>query len=185
MYQDLIRDLKKKSDEVIERLKEEFKNIHTGRASSSLVENIPVSYYGQNSSIKQMASINVPQSNQIVISPWDKNALGDVENAIRASDLGFNPVNDGSSIRIILPPLTEERRNEFVKLVNKMSEEGRVAVRNLRSNVWNEVKKMEKDGKITEDDRYGAEEELNKLVKEYNDKIEELTSGKIKDLTTI
>ena len=135
--------------------------------SETVVENIMVNYYGQNSSLKQLASINVPEANMIVINPWDINSLGDIENAIRNSELGLSPVNDGKSIRINLPPLTEERRNEFAKLVGKLSEEARVVVRNLRAEVWNEVKKMEKDGNLTEDDRYTAEDELNKLVKEY------------------
>jgi ribosome recycling factor len=132
-----------------------------------------------------MANITVPEANQILITPWDTNSLGDIENAVRNSDLGFNPVNDGKNIRITLPPLTEERRNEFATLITKLSEEGRVAVRNLREDVWKEVNKMEKGGDLTEDDKYKAEEELNKVVKDYNDKIEEMSSRKEKELKTV
>jgi ribosome recycling factor len=185
MYNQNIKDMKNKSDEVIEKLKDELKNIHTGRASSALVENIDVVYYGQKSVLKQMASITVPQSNQIVITPWDNNSLGDIENSIRNSDLGFNPINDGKNIRINLPPLTEERRNEFATLVTKMSEEARIAIRNLREEVWKEVKNMEKNGDLTEDDRYQAEEEINKIVKDYNNDIEKITDRKISDLKTV
>ncbi len=185
MYNDMLKDMKSKSDEVIESLKEEYKNIHTGRASSALVENVSVNYYGQKQALKQMASITVPESNQILVTPWDVNSLGDIENAIRNSDLGFNPVNDGKNVRISLPPLTEERRNEFASLVTKLSEEARVAVRNLREDVWKTVKKMEKDGDLTEDDKYNSEEELNKVVKAYNDQIEELSDKKEKELKTV
>lgn len=181
----MLKDMKSKSDEVIESLKEEYKNIHTGRASSALVENVSVNYYGQKQALKQMASITVPESNQILVTPWDVNSLGDIENAIRNSDLGFNPVNDGKNVRISLPPLTEERRNEFASLVTKLSEEARVAVRNLREDVWKTVKKMEKDGDLTEDDKYNSEEELNKVVKAYNDQIEELSDKKEKELKTV
>ena len=185
MYKDLLKDMRVKADEVLEKLKEEFKNIHTGRANSALVENIVVSYYGQNSPLKQMATINVPEANQIVVTPWDVNSLGDIENAIRNSQLGFSPVNDGKSVRVTLPPLTEERRNEFAALISKLAEEGRIAVRTLREDVWKNVKKMEKDGDLTEDDRYSAEEELNKVTKEYNNKIEEMSDKKASELKQV
>lgn len=185
MYKDMLKDMKLKADEVIERLQEEFKNIHTGRASSALVESISVNYYGQKQPLKQMANITIPESNQILITPWDTNSLGDIENAVRNSELGFNPVNDGKNIRITLPPLTEERRNEFASLVSKLSEESRVAIRTLREDVWKEVNKMEKNSDLTEDDKYKAEEELNKIVKQYNDKVEEMSDKKEKELKTV
>lgn len=185
MYDKLVRDLKSKSTEVIQKLQEEFKNIHTGRANCALVENIIVSYYGQNTPVKQLSSINIPETNMILITPWDINSIGDIENAIRNSDLKVNPVNDGKSVRITLPPLTEERRNELAKLISKLSEEAKVVVRNLRQEVWNEIKAMEKKGELTEDDRYSAEEELNKLIKENNDKIEKMSKEKEGDLKRV
>lgn len=185
MYQTLLKDMEKKVDEVIGKLKDEFKNIHTGRANSALVENIIVSYYGTNSPIKQLASINIPESNLIAITPWDLNSLGDIENAIRNSETGFNPVNDGKSLRIALPPLTEERRNELAKLISSLSEEAKVIVRNLRQDVWNSVKEDEKKGELTEDDRYDAEEELNKLVKKYNEEIEKLSLQKEQEIKKV
>lgn len=185
MYQNLIKDLKVKLDEVVSKLSEEFKNIHTGRASASLVENINAMYYGQKTPIKQMANISIPDANLIVITPYDVSGLGDIELAIRNSELKLNPVNDGKSVRITLPPLTEERRVEFVRLAEKMAEECRVVARNLRQDVWNQVKKLEKDGDLTEDDRYTAEEDLNKIIKEYNDKIEKMTDEKVANLKKV
>lgn len=185
MYNNLIKDLKIKADEVLDKLQGEFKNIHTGRANSALVENIDVSYYGQKSSLKQMASITIPEASQILITPWDVNSLGDIENAIRNSQLGFNPVNDGKNVRITLPPLTEERREEFANLITKLAEEARIIVRTLREDVWKEVKKMQQNSELTEDDKYKAEEELNKIVKDYNDKIEEMSDKKIIELKKI
>lgn len=185
MYRDLLKDLSKKSDEVIEKLITELKNIHTGRANASLVENVKVSYYGQQTAIKQMANITIPDSNMITITPWDMNGLGDIELAIRNSNLGLNPINDGKTIRIVLPPLTEERRNEFVKFVEKLSEEAKVLIRTARADIWNEVKKMEKNNELTEDDRYKAEEEINKIVKQYNDKIDKLAEEKSQELLKV
>jgi len=122
-----------------------------------------------------------------VISPGfiDLNALGDIENAIRNAEGGFSPVNDGKSIRITLPPLTEERRNEFVKLIQKMSEEAKVVIRNAREDVWKDIKDMEKKGELTEDDKYAAEKELNDIIKEYNDKIDKMSDIKSEELKKV
>ncbi len=185
MYDKLIKDLNTKTAEVLQKLRDEYKNIHTGRANSTLVENIIVSYYGQNTPVKQLAAINIPDANMIVMTPWDTNCLSDLENAIRNSDLGLSPVNDGKSVRVTLPPLTEERRNDMIKMVNKLSEEAKVVVRNLRQDVWNEIKKMEKDGNLTEDDRYIAEKELNELIKKYNEEVDKISQEKEKDLKQI
>lgn len=185
MYQTLIRELKKKMDEVLEKLQDEFKKIHTGRANATLVEEIKVSYYGNETPLKQMANISTPDANLIVIQPWDTNSLGDIENAIRNSEIKVNPVNDGKVVRISLPPLNEERRNELVKLIKNMSEEARVMLRNLRGEVWDQVRDLEKEGKVTEDDKYTAEKELNKEIEEYNKKIEEAVERKEVDLKKI
>lgn len=185
MYQTLIRELKKKMDEVLEKLQDEFKKIHTGRANSTLVEEIRVSYYGTQTPLKQMANISIPDPNLIVVQPWDVNSLGDIENAIRDSEIKVNPVNDGKVIRVSLPPLTEERRDELVKLMKNMSEEARVTLRNLRGEVWDQIRELEKDGEVTEDDKYKAEKELNKIIEEYNKKIEEVVGKKEADLKKI
>jgi len=168
MYQSLINGTKPKMQEVLKQLDEEFKNLRIGKANSSLVEDIKVLYYGTQTPLKQMASVSTPDAKTITIQPWDKNSLGDIEMAVRNADLGLSPVNDGNVVRISLPPLTEERRQELVKHLKTVAEEARVALRNIRSDVWNSVKSLEKDGKLTEDDKYRAEEELNKIIDDFN-----------------
>jgi len=185
MYQSVINKTKPEMQKLLNKLQEEFNNVRTGRASTGIVENVVVNYYGTQTPLKQMASITTPDASSIVITPWDQSSLGDIEQAIRTSDLGFNPVNDGKSVRISLPPLTEERRKELVKLVHDIAEEVRVGLRNLRQDAWNEIKTMEKDSKITEDDRYDAEKDLNKLIEEFNKKIEELSEKKETELMKV
>lgn len=185
MYQKVISELKRKFDQVVEKLSENFAGVRTGRASSSLVDNIMVTYYGSTVPLKQMAQVTTPDASLIVIQPWDKGALADVELAIRNSDLGLSPTNDGSVVRVALPPLTEERRNELIRNISKKGEEGRIALRNVRGEAWDQIKRMEKNAEITEDDRYRGEEELNKIIDEYNKKIESLIEEKEKELRTI
>lgn len=185
MYQSIINSTKPKMQDVINQLNQEYKNLRIGKASASLVEGIKVEYYGTLTPLQQMASISTPDAKTITIQPWDKNNLGDVELAIRNADLGLNPVNDGNSVRINLPPLTEERRQELVKHIKVIAEEARVALRNIRGEVWNSIKALEKDKKLTEDDRYRAEEELNKIIDEFNRKIEEETDKKSAELMKV
>lgn len=185
MYQTIIRNLKSKMQEVLDRLSENFRALRTGKANSALVENIAVSYYGTKTPLKQMAQISVPDPNLIVIQPWDVNSLGDIELAIRNSEIGVNPTNDGRVIRLALPPMTAERREELVKMLHKTAEECRVALRNLREESWKEIKKLETSKQITEDDRYSAEKELNDLIDEYNRKINDLVTSKEKEIRTV
>jgi len=185
MYQAELKSLKQKFEQVISKLSEDFASVRTGRASASLVESIPVSYYGSTMPLKQMATITSPDASQIVVQPWDKNALSDIELAIRNSETGLSPVNDGQFIRVSVPSLTEERRHELLRVISRKGEEGRVALRGARGEVWDKIRKMEKDGLITEDDRYAAETNLNDLISEYNKKIEFLVQDKEKELKTI
>jgi len=185
MYQTEMKILRQKFEQIIDKLKEDFKGIRTGRSSTGLVENIVVSYYGANTSLKQMANINTPDASQIVIQPWDKNALGDIELAIRNSDLNLSPSNDGNIIRIVLPPMTQERREELIRNISKKAEEARIALRNVRSETWESIQKMEKAGSLTEDDRYTAEEELNKTINDYNKKVEEVLNEKETEIKSI
>jgi len=185
MYKDEVRSLKQKFEQVISKLKEEFGNIRTGQASTGLVENIAVTYYGSQAPLKQMATITINGPSQIVIIPWDKNSLGDIELAIRNSDSGLAPINDGHAVRVALPPMTEERRDQLIKSIHSKGEEARVALRTLRGEVWEKAKKQEKAGELTEDDRYGAEKELNEIIADYNKRIEELSANKEKDLRAI
>lgn len=185
MYQAIINAIKPKMKEVISELEIKFKNVRAGRASSSMVENIKVDYYNTQTPLKQMASINIPDANSIAIEPWDKNSLGDIELAIRNANLGINPVNDGSLVRLVLPPMTEERRKEYVKQIKSLSEEAKIVLRNLRQEIWQEVKNLEKKSQLTEDDRYRAEEELNKLTEGFNKEIQDLMTSKEKEIMTI
>lgn len=185
MYQDEIKKMKEKFEQVIAKLKEDFANIRTGRASTGLVENILVSYYGSTTPLKQMASLSTPDASQIVIQPWDKNSLGDIELAVRNSDLGLSPVNDGNVVRVSLPPMTEERRTELVRNISRKTEEARIALRNVRGETWETIQRMQKAGTITEDDRYGAEKELNSVIDDYNQKVNAVFADKEKEIKSI
>jgi len=185
MYQSKIRELKQKFEQIIDKLNKDFGNVRTGRASTALVENMMVAYYGSTIPLKQMASLSTPDPSQIVIQPWDRNALGDIELAVKNSDLSLSPTNDGNVIRIILPAMTQERREDIIRTVQKKGEEARVALRNVRGEVWEEIQQMEKLSKITEDDRYLAEKEINDLIDEYNKKIQNLVENKEKEVRSI
>ena len=185
MYQTELKSMKAKFEQVIDKLQEDFKNIRTGRANTGLVENIPVSYYGSTTPLKQMATLSTPDASSILIQPWDKNALADIELAVRNSELGLSPVNDGNGVRVIIPPMTQERREELIRNVSRKGEEARIALRNVRQDTWDRVKRMEKDGDLTEDDRYSAEKELNEVIDGYNKKIEETIKEKEKEISSI
>jgi ribosome recycling factor len=182
---DIMTLTKQHMDEVVEHVKQEMAGIRTGRANASLVDTILVQYYGSTMPLKQMASITVPEPTTIVIMPWDRQSIGDIEQAIRNSDLGLSPVNEGSQIRLVLPPLTEERRTQLIKLVHQKAEAGKVALRNVRKDIWEDVQKQVKSGELTEDDRYRYEEDLNKTIDHFNKEIETLINDKEKELKTI
>ena len=182
MLQPIVNKLRPKMDEVILKLKEDLQTIRTGKASTSLVDNIVVSYYGVQTPLKNMANVSTPESTLIVVQPWDISSLGDIETALRNSNLGFGLTNDGRVVRISLPPLTEERRLEFIKLAHQKAEASRIVLRNLREEAWKEIQSLEKTGGLTEDDRYRGEETLNKEIAEYNKKILGLVEDKEKEL---
>lgn len=174
----MVGDASGKMDEAIGRFQEELKAINTGRANSMLVEGLVVSYYGAPTPLKQIASISTPDAHQIAITPWDRNALSDIESAVRTSDLGLAPTNDGKSVRLNLPPMTEERRRDLGKMVSRISEEAKVSIRNIRGEVWDLVQAAQKRSEITEDDRYQIEKDLNELISRKNEVIEKLTRDK-------
>ena len=178
MLENIINNVKPKAEKILEALQEEFRTLHTGKASSSLVEDILVEYFGTKVPLKQMAQINTPQANQILIIPFDKNSSKDIETSIRNSDLGLSPVGEGTQIRLILPPLSEERRRELTKVIKKKAELAKVSIRNIRRLAWDEVQKAEKTHDLTEDDKYSGQEQLNKIVENYNNKIDQLTEIK-------
>src|SRR5690554_6228693 len=169
-------------EEVIEATKKAFAAIRTGRANPALLDRIVVSYYGTPTPLTQMAGISAPEPRLLVISPWDKNSIKDIERAILSSDLGLTPTNDGSVIRLAIPPLTEERRKELVKIVRKDTEDFRVAVRNIRRDLNEAVKKMEKNGDISEDESRRVQDEIQDLTNKYIAEIDNLLAQKEKEI---
>lgn len=185
MINEVMKKIEPKMVAAVESFSTELQNIRTGRANSSLVEDINVAYYGTNTPLKQLALITIPEPTMILVAPWDKQSLGDIENAIRDSELGLSVVNDGNAIRISLPPLTGERREELSKLVRKYGENARVAVRNIRGEAWEEIQQAYKKKSISEDEKYRAEKEFNDLIDNKNRLIEGKVEQKIAELQKI
>lgn len=185
MVKGLLDKKKEDFEKAIEHMKFELNQIRTGRASSALVENLLVDYYGGKSPLKQIASISLPEPRSILISPWSKDSLISIEKSVRDSQLNLNPINDGQTIRINIPPLNEERRKELVKLLSQKAEEARVIVRKQREEIWDEIQEMEKQGKIGEDDKFTGKDRLQKVVDEYNEKIEEIRNKKEEEIMTV
>ncbi len=183
--EDKIGSVKRQMAEVVDHVKLEFGAIRTGRANVSLVDMIGVPYYGNTLPLKQMASISVPEPTVILIQPWDKQAIGDIEQALRLSELGLSPVNEGTQIRLVLPPLTTERRAGLVKLAHRQAEGGKVALRTVRKDVWDLIQKEAKASEITEDDRYRFEEELNRIIDDFNKQIDALVEAKTAEIEAI
>lgn len=169
----------------IEKVKHDFSTVRTGRANAALLDGIKVESYGSLMALNQVAGVSVPDGRTLEIRPWDLSQLAAIEKAILKSDLGLTPVNDGKLIRISIPALTEERRKEIIKVVNKMSEDYKVAVRNERRNIIDQIKQAEKNKEITEDDRKKYENDSQKLTDLYIKKIEELVKQKEEDLMKI
>lgn len=175
-------DSEERMEKALITLDREFGRLRTGRASTSLVDNIKVDYYGTPTPISQLASVAIPDSRTITIQPWDRGAFASVEKAILKSDLGLTPMNDGKVIRISIPPLTEERRKELVKLARKSSEDGKVAVRNVRRDANEHLKKLEKDKILSEDEQKKATEDVQKLTDKYVAKVDEKCQVKEKEI---
>jgi ribosome recycling factor len=177
-----VQNLKERMVKAAEHLKKECLGVRTGRAHPALVEDIKVDYYGTMTPLKQMGSVTVPESRQILISPWDKTSIKAIEKAIMASSLGVTPQSDGENIRINLPELTGERRVELTKLVKKYAEDARVAVRNVRREGNEIFKKMEKDSEITEDDLHLYQKEIQDLTDEWIKNVDEILEKKEKEI---
>lgn len=171
--------------EAINHLKTELGKLRTGRANPALVESLAVDHYGQKMQVNQLANLSVPEPRQILIQPWDKNAVASIEKAIRESDLGLNPTNEGDKLRITLPELTQERRQELAKVVNKMAEDCRIRIRNVREELAKKIKSDEKAGNITEDDRETMLKKLQEKIDDYNDQIKEMSEAKEKEVLTV
>jgi ribosome recycling factor len=163
----------------------EAAKLRTGRAHSSLVEDLMADYYGTRTPIRQVASVSVPESRTIMIQPWDQSSLQAIAEAIRSSDLGLNPADDGHVIRLSLPPLTEDRRRELVKVLNTRSEEARVSVRSVREEAWKEILSLEKEGLIGEDEKFSGKDGLQKEVDRFNAEIETVRKRKEEEILTV
>ncbi|MBA2870835.1 ribosome recycling factor [Anoxybacillus calidus] len=185
MAKQVLTSAKEKMDKAIQAFSRELATVRAGKASPSLLEKVMVDYYGVPTPIIQLAGISVPEARLLVIQPYDKSILKDIEKAILASDLGLTPSNDGSVIRITIPPLTEERRRELVKLVKKYAEEAKVAVRNIRRDANDELKKLEKNGEITEDELRGYTDDVQKITDEHIAKIDAITKEKEKEVMEV
>ena len=179
---DVENNVKARMEKAIGDLQHEAATIRTGRATLSLLDHIRVDYYGTPSPVNQVATLHVPEPSMITITPWDASQIGPIEKAIRVSDLGLNPANDGKMIRLPIPPLTEERRKEFVKRLHGVAEHHRVSVRNIRRDGNEAVKALLKDKKITEDEDKRAHDEIQKLTNAYMDKIDQAAKTKEKEI---
>lgn len=185
MIDGTLREADEKMAKAVEHAREEFAAIRTGRAHPSMFAKITVDYYGQQTPVQQLAGFQVPEPRVVIISPYDLGAKAAIEKAIRESDLGVNPSDDGKVLRIVLPELTEERRREFIKLAKTKAEEGRVAVRNVRRGAKQALDRAEKDSEISQDDNTGAEKRLDALTKKYVDAIDELVKHKEAELLEV
>ena len=185
MLPDLLQEIGDRMDKTITALREEFAHIRTGRASSNLVDRIKISYYGTLTPLKQIANISIPEANLIVIQPWDKKCISEIEKAIWKSDLGLAPSTDGNIIRLTVPPLNEERRKELVKLVRKEAENGKISLRNIRREANDLIKKDEKEGNTSEDDCKNCQTKIQTLTDEHVENIDKLLELKEKEVMEV
>lgn len=174
-----------KFQKIIAHFEKELANLRIGRAMPSIVENIIIEAYGSKSPLMQMAAINVPEPQTLIIQPWDTSIIKDIEKGIRLSNLDLNPIVDGKNIRINFPSLTEEKRRELVKLVHQKAEDAKISIKNIREEFLRDLKKMEKEKAISEDEKFKQEKDLQKTVEEFNEKVKNIAAKKEKDLLTV
>ncbi len=185
MVDDLYGDAERRMQKAVEALKQDISSIRTGRASSALIERITVDYYGTPTPINQVASISVPEARLLVIQPWDRKLLTDIEKAIQKSDLGINPNNDGQVIRLAVPPLNEERRREMVKTLHKKLDEHKVAIRNIRRDTQDKFRDREKKKEITEDELKRSTDRLQKLTDRFVDEMDKVGKSKEQEILEV
>lgn len=185
MVQQLIAPAKPKMDAAIQHFQDELKTIRTGRANVQMLDTILVPYYGTQTPLRQMATITAPEPQLLQIQPFDAGTLNDIRQGIIQAEMGFNPTDDGRVLRISIPPLTAERREDLVKKLHKLAEEARISVRTTRGDIWEQIQKSQKAGEISEDNRDWGRDEIDKLTTEYNKKIEELVKEKETDIRTV
>ena len=182
---ELLAKAEEKMDKSLNSLDREFKAVRAGRANPAVLDKVLVDYYGTPTPVQQMAAVSVPEGRTLQIQPWDVSTLRDIEKAILTSEIGINPQNDGKVIRLMFPPLTEERRRDLVKDIRKMGEETKVAIRSIRRDALEKVKAMKKNGEITEDDVAGAEKKIQALTDRFCKEADELTATKEKEIMEI
>jgi ribosome recycling factor len=180
-----LAEAESKMQKTVESTQQAFNTIRTGRANASLLDRIQVEYYGSPTPLKSLANISTPDASTILIQPYDRSSLNILEKAISLSDIGITPSNDGSVIRLNIPPLTSDRRKEFAKLAAKYAEEGRVGIRNIRRDALDSIRKQEKAAEISEDESRDQQDKLQKLTNKYTEKIDHLLTEKEKDITTV
>lgn len=178
MFDEIIKKTRSGMDKAIDALKKEFTKVRTGRASTALLDDIRVDYYGTPTPLNQVGSLTVPEPRMITIQPWEKNLISEIEKAILKSDLGLNPNSDGQVVRIVFPPLTEERRKEMVKLTKRMGEEAKIAIRNARRDANEALKKLEKNKEISEDQLKRGEKDVQEFTDQFVKKVDELVVAK-------
>ena len=185
MVDTFLKETETKMEKAVESTKDKFASIRAGRANVSMLDGITVDAYGAPSPLSQIGTLSAPEARLLTIDPWDKSVIPAIEKAIQQANLGLNPSNDGRIIRLSVPELTEERRKEYVKMVRKEAEEGKVAIRNIRKDVNNKLRKSEKDSEITEDDLKSGEDSVQKLTDKFTKLVDEALDKKEKELTTV
>lgn len=180
-----LSDVENKMKKSIDATQQSFNSLRTGRANASVLDRVMVDYYGMETPLKSLANISTPDATTITIQPYDKGSLEQIEKAISMSDVGLTPNNDGEIVRLNIPPLTSERRQELVKIAGKYAEEGRVSIRNIRRDAIEEVRKAEKNHELSEDEAHDIQEKIQKLTDKYVSKVDELLKAKEEDITTV
>jgi len=180
-----LSDVESKMKKSIDATQQSFNSLRTGRANASILDRVMVDYYGMETPLKSLANISTPDATTITIQPYDKGSLEQIEKAISMSDVGLTPNNDGEIVRLNIPPLTSERRQELVKIAGKYAEEGRVSIRNIRRDAIEEVRKAEKNHELSEDEAHDIQEKIQKLTDKYVSKVDELLKAKEEDITTV
>ncbi len=182
---EILKDTDVKMKKAMETMMREFSEVRTGRAQPALIDDMHIDYYGTSTPIKQIAQVSSPDPRQILIQPWDATAIKDIEAAISSSKLGINPVNDGKMIRLVFPPLSMERREEFIKICKDMAERGRVTLRSIRRDANERLKKMQGEGHVSEDDKFKGEEEVQKMTDKFIKEIDALLDKKSRELREV
>ncbi|WP_243713770.1 ribosome recycling factor [Candidatus Syntrophosphaera thermopropionivorans] len=185
MMDEILDECKEKMKKTFDAMLHQFSKIRTGRASASVLDDIRINYYGQSTPIKQLCNISIPEPRMIIVQPWDKTTLADIEKAILAANLGVTPENDGNVIRLPFQPLTEEKRKEIAKNLKKIAEDTRVAIRNIRREANEQVKKLEKDGEISEDEQKKMLKDIQDITDEWIKKIDEAEKSKEKEILEV